>query len=61
MADTLPAAVPLLLIESEPGGYCDPVNGVCAAPGAATATPTSEAQSPDEPDAKSPDDPMRTA
>jgi hypothetical protein len=53
MADTLPTAVPLRLIESETDGYCDPVTGVCAVPGAASATPTCEAQSPDEPDAGS--------
>ncbi len=59
MADTLPTAVPLQLIEGETDGYCDAVTGVCAVPGAARATPTSEARSPDEPDAESPDECVR--
>jgi hypothetical protein len=46
MADDTPAtAVPLQFIESEADGYCDPVNGVCAWPGAATAAPASEDRS----------------
>lgn len=47
MADNTPTA-PLQFVESETDGYCDPVTGACAVPGAATATPTSEARSPAE-------------
>ncbi|MBF8185502.1 hypothetical protein ITP53_07060 [Nonomuraea sp. K274] len=43
MVDETPMpALPLQLIESDPDGYCDPVTGVCAVPGAAKPEPTAD-------------------
>ena len=39
---------PLQFVEGEADGYCDPETGLCMVPGAAAASPTTEAESPDE-------------
>lgn len=44
MADDTPTpAVPLQFIGGDPDGYCDPVTGACAVPGAADPEPTADA------------------
>lgn len=54
MADTprttAPSTEPLRIVESEVAGYCDPATGMCVWPGAPTIAPTSNGQSPDEPE-----------
>ncbi|MFJ9587951.1 hypothetical protein [Streptomyces acidicola] len=43
MAEMTPESVrPLQIIDDEVDGYCDPVTGVCAVPGAAKPEPTTD-------------------